>query len=114
MCASALLTFMDIFVVQVSQEWPGLPAGIKFDPSDVELLEHLEAKCGVGDSKAHMLIDEFIPTLEGDQGICYCHPENLPGKRFSAAFMFIWCSLLSQFSCHCLKMTVWLEETWSF
>ncbi|XWS30411.1 hypothetical protein CRYUN_Cryun24cG0115300 [Craigia yunnanensis] len=65
----------------VSPQWPGLPAGVKFDPSDAELLEHLAAKCGVGDSKAHLFIDEFIPTLEEDQGICYTHPENLPGAK---------------------------------
>ncbi|KAK9272647.1 hypothetical protein L1049_003023 [Liquidambar formosana] len=65
----------------VSNDWPGLPAGVKFDPSDVELLEHLAAKCGVGNSKPHLFIDEFIPTLEVDQGICYYHPENLPGSK---------------------------------
>lgn len=65
---------------QVSNEWPGLPAGVKFDPSDVELLEHLAAKRAVGDLEPHMFIDEFIPTLEGYEGICYTHPENLPGE----------------------------------
>lgn len=65
----------------VAQEWPGLPAGVKFDPSDVELVEHLASKCGIGASKPHVFIDEFIPTLEGDQGICYTHPENLPGAK---------------------------------
>ncbi|CAK9161756.1 unnamed protein product [Ilex paraguariensis] len=65
----------------VSQEWPGLPAGVKFDPSDVELLEHLAAKCGVGNLKPHMFIDEFIPTLTDAEGICSTHPENLPGAR---------------------------------
>lgn len=65
---------------QVSLEWPGLPAGVKFDPSDVELVEHLAGKVGHGNSKPHVFIDEFIPTLEGDEGICYTHPENLPGE----------------------------------
>nr|QDX01723.1 NAC domain-containing protein NAC70 [Medicago sativa subsp. falcata] len=65
----------------VSSEWPGFPLGIKFDPSDVEILEHLAAKCGVGNIKPHMFIEEFIPTLEGEQGICYTHPENLPGAK---------------------------------
>ncbi|TXG54733.1 hypothetical protein EZV62_019989 [Acer yangbiense] len=65
----------------VSNEWPGLPAGVKFDPSDVELLEHLAAKSCVGNSKPHMFIDEFIPTLEVEQGICYSHPKNLPGAK---------------------------------
>ncbi|XP_022751873.1 SUPPRESSOR OF GAMMA RESPONSE 1-like [Durio zibethinus] len=65
----------------VSPQWPGLPTGVKFDPSDAELLEHLAAKCGVGNSKAHLFIDEFIPTLEEDQGICYTHSENLPRAK---------------------------------
>lgn len=65
----------------VTQEWPGLPIGVKFDPSDAQLLEHLEAKCAVGNCKPHIFIDEFIPTLDGDKGICYTHPANLPGAK---------------------------------
>ncbi|XP_057481416.1 SUPPRESSOR OF GAMMA RESPONSE 1-like [Actinidia eriantha] len=65
----------------VLHEWPGLPAGVKFDPSDVELLEHLAAKCGVGNSKPHMFLDEFISTVDKEEGICYTHPENLPGAK---------------------------------
>ncbi|KAL1531602.1 SUPPRESSOR OF GAMMA RESPONSE 1-like isoform X1 [Salvia divinorum] len=64
-----------------SHEWPGFPAGVKFDPSDAELLDHLAAKRGVGKSEPHLFIDEFIPTLEGEGGICYTHPENLPGAK---------------------------------
>ncbi|CAA2969553.1 NAC domain-containing 8-like [Olea europaea subsp. europaea] len=64
----------------VVNDWPGLPAGVKFDPSDIELIEHLATKIGVGNSKLHVFIDDFIPTLEGDEGICYTHPENLPGE----------------------------------
>ncbi|KAL2555225.1 NAC domain containing protein 75 [Forsythia ovata] len=61
-------------------DWVGLPAGVKFDPTDQELIEHLEAKVqGKEESKSHPLIDEFIPTIEGDDGICYTHPEKLPG-----------------------------------
>ncbi|XP_031104335.1 NAC domain-containing protein 73-like [Ipomoea triloba] len=58
---------------------PGLPAGVKFDPSDQEILEHLEAKVSLDSHKLHPLIDEFIHTLEGEDGICYTHPEKLPG-----------------------------------
>ncbi|XP_074576162.1 SUPPRESSOR OF GAMMA RESPONSE 1-like [Curcuma longa] len=65
----------------VPSDWPGFPAGVKFDPSDVELLEHLAARIGLGDSKPHALIDEFIPMLEDDAGICYTHPQNLPGAE---------------------------------
>ncbi|KAJ4756341.1 NAC domain-containing protein 8 [Rhynchospora pubera] len=62
----------------VGVEWPGLPVGVKFDPSDLELIEHLESKVN---SKPHMFIDEFIPTVKQEQGICYTHPENLPGVK---------------------------------
>ncbi|BAT73683.1 hypothetical protein LR48_Vigan01g054900 [Vigna angularis] len=58
---------------------PGLPSGVKFDPNDQEILEHLEAKVLSDVPKLHPLIDEFIPTLEGENGICYTHPEKLPG-----------------------------------
>ncbi|KAL1318940.1 hypothetical protein AAHE18_15G241200 [Arachis hypogaea] len=71
--------------IDVSPEWPGFPAGVKFDPSDVELLEHLAAKCCVGNKVPHAFIQDFIPTLEGDQGICYTHPENLPGAKKDGA-----------------------------
>ncbi|KAJ6677604.1 putative proteinC DOMAIN-CONTAINING PROTEIN 73 [Salix viminalis] len=58
---------------------PGLPAGVKFDPTDLELLEHLEGKVLKSDTcKVHPLIDEFIPTIDGENGICYTHPEKLP------------------------------------
>ncbi|XP_021723495.1 uncharacterized protein LOC110690901 isoform X2 [Chenopodium quinoa] len=60
-------------------DWVGLPAGVKFDPTDQELIEHLEAKVEGKSSKSHPLIDEFIPTIEGEDGICYTHPEKLPG-----------------------------------
>ncbi|XP_072967845.1 NAC domain-containing protein 73-like [Typha angustifolia] len=61
------------------QDLPGLPAGVKFDPTDLELLEHLEGKARPETQKLHPLIDEFIPTIEGENGICYTHPERLPG-----------------------------------
>ncbi|CAN7093883.1 unnamed protein product [Brassica rapa subsp. narinosa] len=60
------------------KDLPSLPAGVKFDPSDKEILMHLEAKVSSDKRKLHPLIDEFIPTLEGENGICYTHPEKLP------------------------------------
>ncbi|XP_078429413.1 NAC domain-containing protein 73-like [Wolffia australiana] len=63
------------------QDLPGLPAGVKFDPTDQELLEHLQGKTRPETAKLHPLVDEFIPTIEGDTGICYTHPEKLPGVR---------------------------------
>ncbi|XP_042445126.1 NAC domain-containing protein 75-like isoform X1 [Zingiber officinale] len=60
-------------------DWFGLPAGVKFDPTDQELIGHLEAKVKAEELRSHPLIDEFIPTIEGEDGICYTHPEKLPG-----------------------------------
>ncbi|KHG11919.1 hypothetical protein F383_18242 [Gossypium arboreum] len=41
-------------------DWLGLPAGVKFDPTDQELIEHLEAKVEAKDMKSHPLIDEHF------------------------------------------------------
>ncbi|KAI3944978.1 hypothetical protein MKW92_019547 [Papaver armeniacum] len=65
----------------VAVEWPGFPAGVKFDPTDAELLEHLAAKLSPGNLKPHTFIDEFIPSIESQEGICYTHPKNLPGAK---------------------------------
>ena len=59
---------------------------MKFDPTDQELIEHLEAKVEAKDMKSHPLIDEFIPTIEGEDGICYTHPEKLPGTKLNFLF----------------------------
>ena len=32
------------YLCKSKKDWPVLPAGIKFDPTDQELIEHLEAK----------------------------------------------------------------------
>lgn len=65
--------------VQVAHEWPGLPIGVKFDPSDQEMMRHLLAKAGMEGFMLHPFIDEFIPTVDQEDGICYTHPQNLPG-----------------------------------
>jgi len=52
---------------------------VKFDPSDQELLGHLLAKVGKGIMGSHPFINEFIPTVDEDDGICYTHPQKLPG-----------------------------------
>nr|AFN55263.1 NAC domain protein [Tamarix hispida] len=57
---------------------PSLPAGVKFDPTDQEILHHLEAKVNADLRRLHPLIDEFIPTLDDENGICHTHPEKLP------------------------------------
>ena len=70
----------DLIGVNCKKDWLGLPAGVKFDPTDQELIEHLEAKVREEGSRSHPLIDEFIPTIDGEDGICYTHPEKLPGE----------------------------------
>ncbi|TVU11698.1 hypothetical protein EJB05_45300 [Eragrostis curvula] len=65
----------------VVHQWPGLPGGVKFDPSDQELLSHLLAKHGKAGRKPHPFIEEFIPTVEEEDGICYTHPQKLPGVK---------------------------------
>jgi hypothetical protein len=70
-------------------QWPGLPAGVKFDPSDLQLLEHLERKIGLEGSEPHALIDEFIATVENEDGICYSLPENLPGRELFREMSYI-------------------------
>uniref|UniRef100_A0A1J3DA77 NAC domain-containing protein 8 n=1 Tax=Noccaea caerulescens TaxID=107243 RepID=A0A1J3DA77_NOCCA len=62
-------------------DWPGLPPGVKFDPSDPEIIWHLLAKSGLLGLTSHPFIDEFIPTVNQDGGICYTHPKNLPGVK---------------------------------
>lgn len=71
---------------QVAQAWPGLPRGVKFDPSDQEILWHLLAKNGVGNKEPHPFVDEFIPTVNEDEGICYTHPQHLPGEYKHLAY----------------------------
>ena len=62
------------------KDWPVLPAGIKFDPTGQELIEHLEAKVSADGARSHPLIDLFIPTIDSEHGIRYTHPEKFPGK----------------------------------
>ena len=57
-----------------------LPAGVKFDPTDQELIEHLETKVSANNARYHPLSDLFIPTIDSEHGICYTQPEKLPGK----------------------------------
>ena len=57
-----------------------LPVGIKFDPTDQELIKHLEAKVSADNTRSHPLNDLFIPTIDSEHGICYTHPEKLLGE----------------------------------
>ncbi|KAI5014319.1 hypothetical protein ZWY2020_055709, partial [Hordeum vulgare] len=65
----------------VVHQWPGLPKGVKFDPPDQELLGHLLAKHAAAGSQPDPFIEEFIPTVEEADGICYTHPQKLPGVK---------------------------------
>ncbi|CAL5054535.1 unnamed protein product [Urochloa decumbens] len=65
----------------IVDEWPGLPKGVKFDPSDQELLWHLLAKIGKEGVKPHPFINEFIPTIDSKEGLFYIHPQKLPGVK---------------------------------
>jgi hypothetical protein len=68
---------------QAKMECMALPAGVRFDPSDEELLVHLAAKMGHSNMMSHPLIDDFISFLDGEDGICGTHPEKLPGNNIS-------------------------------
>ena len=57
-----------------------LPAGVKFDPTDQELIEHLEAKVSAESARFQSLMDLFIATIYSEHIICYTQPEKLPGK----------------------------------
>ena len=57
-----------------------MPAGVKFDPTDQELIKRLEAKVSADSARFQSLIDLFIPTIDSEHGICYTQPEKLPGK----------------------------------
>ena len=57
-----------------------LPAGVKFDPTDRELIEHLKAKVSADSTRFQSLIDLFISTIDSAHGICYTQLEKLPGK----------------------------------
>ncbi|KAL6186631.1 hypothetical protein ACLB2K_042751 [Fragaria x ananassa] len=65
----------------VSQEWPGLPKGVKFDPTDQEITWHLLAKTGSGGLRPHPFIDTFITDFDGDDGVLCSHPKKLPGIK---------------------------------
>ena len=75
----AVYTWLSFSIV-ILKVWPGFPLGVKFDPSDQEILKHLAAQVGIGLAKPHPFITEFIPTIDVEGGICYTHPEKLPGK----------------------------------
>ncbi|KAG2572859.1 hypothetical protein PVAP13_7KG310755 [Panicum virgatum] len=83
----------------VSLVWPELPAGVKFDPSDLELLQHLQGKYSLQNSNSPALIDEFIPTIEEMGGICYTHPKNLPGIKMDGSSLHFFHKVSNAYGC---------------
>ncbi|TKW04978.1 hypothetical protein SEVIR_7G145900v4 [Setaria viridis] len=83
----------------VSLVWPALPAGVKFDPSDLELLQHLQGKSNLPNSTSHALIDEFIPTIEEMEGICYTHPKNLPDIKMDGSSLHFFHRVSNAYGC---------------
>ena len=85
-----------------------LPAGVKFDPMDQELIEDLEAKVNAGSVRFQSLTNLLIPTIDSKHSICYTQPEKLPGKTpigrllaqtysfFIALFFFLDADLVKQ------------------
>ena len=75
-----------------------LPAGVKFDPTNQELIEHLEAKVSADSARFQSLIDLFIPTINSEHGICYTQPEKLPsktpiGRLLAQTYSFVYSSI---------------------
>lgn len=98
--------------------------GAKFEPTDQEILGHLEAKIMDDGTRLHPLINEFIPTLEGGYGIWYTHPEKLPGNFFlmnfkvlahNAYILYVYLRIISQKKwVQILKFSPGLIGTWLF
>uniref|UniRef100_A0A0D9W688 NAC domain-containing protein n=1 Tax=Leersia perrieri TaxID=77586 RepID=A0A0D9W688_9ORYZ len=83
----------------VNLQWPELPAGVKFDPTDPEILEHLERKINMGNPGPPSLIDHFIPTIKEVEGICYTHPENLPGIKMDGSSSYFFHRISNAYGC---------------
>ena len=73
------------------QEWSGLPAGVKFDPRDQDILTYFEAQIGIGNKKPLLLIDVFILMLNDEIGICFSHPQNFPGIKEDVSITHYFC-----------------------
>ena len=64
-----------------------LPAGVKFDPTDQELIEHLEAKVSADSARSHPLIDLFIPTIDSDTAYATPILRNFQVRHRSAVYL---------------------------
>ncbi|KAF3566666.1 hypothetical protein DY000_02018550 [Brassica cretica] len=73
------LSQLVLYFFQEVDDWPGLPRGVKFDPSDPEIICHLLAKSGLSGLSSHPFTNELISAVNQDDVICYTHPKNLAG-----------------------------------
>ncbi|KAF7009890.1 hypothetical protein CFC21_024378 [Triticum aestivum] len=62
---------------------------LRFNPTDQELMERLEAKVRDGGARSDPLIDKFIPTIEVEYG--YPHPQQLPGVTMDGTIKHFFC-----------------------
>ncbi|KAG0480239.1 hypothetical protein HPP92_011097 [Vanilla planifolia] len=83
----------------ILKEWPGLPRGVKFDPSDEDLLGHLLAEVGKGLVKRHPFISEFIISLDEDHGVSNLHPLFLPGVKQDGSMSYFFHRTIENHSC---------------
>ncbi|KAF0912555.1 hypothetical protein E2562_015251 [Oryza meyeriana var. granulata] len=63
------------------QDWPGLPRGVEFNPTDCDLLWHLAAEVGNGQAHRHPFINEFIKSVDETIRFGCTHPQDIPGIR---------------------------------
>ena len=64
-----------------------LPAGVKFDPTDQEPIEHLEAKESAENMRSHPLINLFIPTIDSEHDICTRILRNFQVRHRSVVYL---------------------------
>ncbi|XP_020104630.1 uncharacterized protein LOC109721412 [Ananas comosus] len=85
-------------------EWPGLPRGVKFDPSDDDLLWHLLAKVGNGKACPHPFIGDFIKSLDKEEGFGYMHPQKLPGIKHDGSASYYFHRTMKSHNTDCQKL----------
>ncbi|KAF2574273.1 hypothetical protein F2Q70_00005877 [Brassica cretica] len=64
------LSQLVLYFFQEVDDWPGLPRGVKFDPSDPEIICHLLAKSGLSGLSSHPFTNELISAVnQDDEGL---------------------------------------------
>ncbi|KAL6555084.1 hypothetical protein OROGR_006342 [Orobanche gracilis] len=67
--------------------WTGLPLGVKFDPSDQEIIYYLLAKVN-SENHTSDFVDRYITTIDDEDGICFAHPGDLPYEGQTCIIFF--------------------------